>query len=1081
MSLKNLDIKSCYIGKGEQLLNAFLLPVMAETKNYDRITSFYTIDSLLAISQGVQSIYSAHGKMRLIIGIHSVPQDLIDATLRQEFIEDQIESVRRAISTDISSLTDLLEKKRLATLAWMIQDKLLEVKAASVIGGGMFHPKTLILSDTEGNTVAAIGSPNETRSGLGSNVEQLVVSKSWKDPEAVEANEGFFNTLWGNHFDGIEVKDITEDTAAVILDALGDEYSNPKRKQDNNCKLIATSYKMPANYFVSGDIPALFMHQERAVIDALSRWPVRVLFADEVGLGKTFEVAASMAYLIKYCGVKRVVILTPKSVLSQWQDELITHFKIDSWLYDSSNRRYISANNRIINIGTDNPLGKKAPNIILMSAQYARGNRGASSVLEREDSILPELLVVDEAHSARVSTGIGGNKKTLIYSVLERITKRIPHIIFATATPMQKDADEYHALLNLLGLSPKWSKTRNYQVSLRAISSDESPSISDASAVASLLIETLSYMMPSLRRLDDQEQVVITKLQEMANNGDSFDTGNYVISNWNVFRSLFIKLHPAHLLTIRNTRRSLTDIGYVFPERNLFEESINDSSAIELYYDRVNQYLTEECFSIEKELYPKHKKAIGFLKISYQQRVASSLYSCKQSLIRRLDKVKAMEHWLERADYLSQKLGVEFGLNSILDDIDLDDYLALDLDELNDIDKIKSEDMPALKRAVYIESAALTGLIEEVDSLLIQYGDKKISRSISLAMKSVDSGDAVLLFSRYTDTIDALIEEFNVQNNISNIMYGIYTGKKACIVVNGTEIPCDKSQIKSELFAGNLSIVFCSDAASEGLNLQAARVLINVDVPWTPARLEQRIGRIARLGQVAKEVDIFNVWYPNSIEARMYHRIQKRLEESNLAIGEFPEVVADKIKKAVLEDDDSDNSGIDELKMIRNSSQVSALNELWSVQDSNVTTSRYMRECMIRLCDVEFQRIAEKYESRIITYQLPDSSTIDLSCYEGLPESISLNSSVWDFVDYSVNSIKPLKNDSGVIIAFAVNSGEKKGSYINHESIFKMINGETLTNDDFLVGYPQMLPDQSRLSLKYAVDIDVTEYPNLWV
>lgn len=1080
MSLRDFKIKSCYIAKGEWLLQHLLLPLMQESENYDRITSFYTIDSLLAISQGIQSIYDAGGKMRLIIGVHSVPQELVEATQKQEYIKDQIACIRKELKEQIYSLTDLLEKKRLATLAWMIQDGLLEVKAASVSGNGIFHPKTIILTDHNNNRIAAVGSPNETRGGLGSNIEQLVVEKSWIDPEGVETQQSYFDSLWNNTFEGVEVQDISEDTAYVILDALGDKYKKPKGQAKNMNNLIATSYKMPANYFVSGNIPALFMHQERAVIDALSRWPVRVLFADEVGLGKTFEVAASMAYLIKYCGVKRVVILTPKSVISQWQDELINHFKIDSWIYDSSNKKYISANNKVINIGRGNPLGKNAPSIILMSSQYARGNRSSSSVFEREGSILPELLVVDEAHSARVSSGISVKTKTLLYSVLERITKRIPHVIFATATPMQKDADEYHALLNLLGLSSKWSKIRNYQVSLRAISSDEAPSISDASTVASLISETLLYMTPSLRRLDSNEQRAISELQEIINDGDSFDAGNYVINNWTVFRSAFIKLHPAHLLTIRNTRRSLADIGYIFPERNLIEESINDSSAIELYYDRVNQYLTDECFSIEKELYPEHKKAIGFLKLSYQQRVASSLYSCKKSLTRRLEKVKAMEQWLERADYLSQKLGVEFGLNSILDDIDLDDYLALDLDELGEIGKIKSEDIPALKRAVYIESSTLSGLIEEADSLLAEFGDKKIIKSISLSIEGIKSGDAVLVFSRYTDTIDALIEEFNVQNKIPSIMYGIYTGKKSCIVANGVEMPCDKSQIKNELFSGNLSLVFCSDAASEGLNLQAARILINVDVPWTPARLEQRIGRIARLGQVAKVVDIYNVWYPNSIESRMYHRIQKRLEESNLAIGEFPEVVAEKIKKAVLEDADSDSSGIDELKQIRNSSQVSALNELWSIQDSSITTSRYMRECMIRLCDIEFPRVSEKYDSRIITYQLPDGSTVDLSSYEGMPESISLNSCVWNYVDYSANNICAVKNASGVIIAFSINSGEQKGSFINHESIFKIINGERLTKDDYLIGHPQMLPDQSRLSLQYAVDIEFDGYPNLW-
>ena len=85
-----------------------------------------------------------------------------------------------------------------------------------------------------------------------------------------------------------------------------------------------------------------------------------------------------------------------------------------------------------------------------------------------------------------------------------------------------------------------------------------------------------------------------------------------------------------------------------------------------------------------------------------------------------------------------------------------------------------------------------------------------------------------------------------------------------------------------------VSVVFCSDAASEGLNLQAARVIINIDVPWNPARLEQRIGRIARLGQRADTVKIYNLWYPDSVESKIYTRLLQRKDLYDLAVGEYP-------------------------------------------------------------------------------------------------------------------------------------------------------------------------------------------------
>ena len=286
-----------------------------------------------------------------------------------------------------------------------------------------------------------------------------MVAQSWVDEESVRVQEEFFETLWNNNDEELLVASITEDIAKIIKDGLGEKYNRIKAKLVSQFTktpdIIDASAQMPANFFVSGNIPALYMHQERAVIDALSRWPVRVLFSDEVGLGKTFEVAATMAFLIKYCGVKRVVILTPKSVLKQWQTELYEHFGVNAWLYYSGEKLYRDANDDEYYIGANsNPLGEKAPEIILMSAQYARGGGQRGSVLERDDTKLPDLLVLDEAHSARISKSLnGGSHKTRMYAMLENVARKIPHLILATATPMQKDPAEYHSMLKLLCLA----------------------------------------------------------------------------------------------------------------------------------------------------------------------------------------------------------------------------------------------------------------------------------------------------------------------------------------------------------------------------------------------------------------------------------------------------------------------------------------------------------------------------------------------------------------------------------------------------------------------------------------------------
>lgn len=1068
MALRDIDIKVSYVGKGDNILKLFLLPAINESVLYNRITSFYTVDSLLAISQGIDSLFQKHGKMRLIIGIHSIPGEFLDAVSKKKYLESQIKEIRKKIKSGIESIKDNLERKRLATVAWMIEDGILEVKTAGVKGDGIFHPKTLILTDNNNDKVVAIGSPNETSSGLGGNFEQVMVAKSWEQPEAVAVQEDFFESLWENKHEDAITLDVTEETADIIRQGLMLENNQALAYDASKTDVIKTSSSMLSNFFVSGDIPALFVHQERAVIDALSRWPVRVLFADEVGLGKTFEVAATMSFMLKYCGIKRVLILTPKSVLRQWQDELKEHFNLNVWRYDSSSKSFVDSSDKIKYWGEKNPIGEGSPDIILMSAQYARGKGANGSIFAKEGVCLPDLLILDEAHSARVSKDISGStKKTQVYSMLEGVARQIPHLILATATPMQKEPTEYHSMLKLLGLPKTWQKSLVYMKSLNLIgSSNRPPSLTDLNTAADLLIKTMEEATPSVKRLNDKQRQTIFHLISLKDEGTTVVT-DFVRDNWIIIRQLLILLHPAHLLTVRNTRRSLMEKGYKFPVRQLTPVSIPDSMEIELFYQNVNEYLSRGCFSIEEILFPDKIISIGFVRVGYQQRVASSLYSCKQSLERRLKKIKNLKANLERYVELTE-----------IDEIDQDELLEAGFDDTFKAD-LSEINVAALNHAIDIEIASISPLLKRANSLLEERQDLKIKKSIALTKKCLSEGDKVLVFSRYTDTIDALLKEFSIIGLDKHYRYGVYTGDRSCIVSMGIEKQCDKNDLKRELFSGAIKIVFCSDAASEGLNLQAARVLINVDVPWTPSRLEQRIGRIARLGQVADKVVVYNVWYPNSIEARMYTRIQKRHDYSSLAIGEFPDVVAKKIRSAVMNDQDDDKTGLNELLEIRNSRQVAALEELWS-QSDNHTESELMRERLIKICSKHCKLVGTELDDTIKQFQMPDGTTIRLTSQSGMPESISLKSKVWDYIRCYDNSLITVFDRNKRPAYFTI---KKDGATVKlkHSSIPKVILKENIDDNDILTNYPPMLPDSSLLDVSYALDCKLNPMPKYWV
>lgn len=583
---------------------------------------------------------------------------------------------------------------------------------------------------------------------------------------------------------------------------------------------------------------------------------------------------------------------------------------------------------------------------------------------------------------------------------------------------------------------------------------DEINDLSDSYKILSLLHDTYITMKPDLSILTSKEIITFDNAMQSFELGDKFDNSTFVEQNWHELKNVFIKLHPARLLTVRNTRKSLMEIGYKFPKRNLHEKALYDSDKIKLFYSKVNKYLTEECFSVEKELNANKKLNTAFIQISYQQRVASSLYSCKMSLERRLAKIEQIQNKLESHSTITN-IDID---ESYKDDFDIDDLLNMDLDDMSNDPDISSN-MDNLRRAVNKEYFSLKSLVIDVNDLIKYEGDKKIDESIKLALENLESGDSVLLFSRYTDTVDALISSFNDKN----YDYAIYTGNRSLIVKNGIEKECNKEQIKKSLFSKEIRIVFCSDAASEGINLQAARILINVDVPWTPARLEQRIGRIARLEQVADEVDIYNVWYPHSVEAKMYQRIQKRLKNTNIAIGEFPDVVAESIKSAIL--NDTDDSSLELLKSIRNNIQKNALNQLWSESSKTTSQSDMLRNKLIDICKTRYTLLNEDVINNYYTFKSKDNTETILSTLPGRTESINLKSQLLYDYNTSISGINILNTgayETGLI-------DTKNNKIIKTESI---LNQTVNANKDFEYydDYPVTLPNPNKLDLSYSVD-----------
>lgn len=144
--------------------------------------------------------------------------------------------------------------------------------------------------------------------------------------------------------------------------------------------------------------------------------------------------------------------------------------------------------------------------------------------------------------------------------------------------------------------------------------------------------------------------------------------------------------------------------------------------------------------------------------------------------------------------------------------------------------------------------------------------------------------EKVVVFSAFRATLDYLAERLEADS-------------LSCIQLKGGQRDSKDDIIARFRDRGGPSILLSSEVGSEGVDLQFSRVVINYDLPWNPIRLEQRIGRIDRLGQEADKVLIWNILYEDTIDARIYWRLYDKLDLCRNTLGDFEAILGDEIRK----------------------------------------------------------------------------------------------------------------------------------------------------------------------------------------
>ena len=228
MSLNQLKLQLSYrTGRGDMVKDLFV-PCLENSILYRRAAGYFTSFGLGLAARGVASLASRKGTMRLVASPHLEPGDVEALRAANERPQEILRSI---VSRSMTEIEEAILKDRLNALAWLAAAGCLEIRLALRLdedgrfSRGIFHEKTGIFTDEEGDHVAFSGSSNETAGGLVENFESVDVYRSWKDPDARVAQKiADFEALWDDTTPGLRVIDFSEAGCELL-----EYFRNPNR------------------------------------------------------------------------------------------------------------------------------------------------------------------------------------------------------------------------------------------------------------------------------------------------------------------------------------------------------------------------------------------------------------------------------------------------------------------------------------------------------------------------------------------------------------------------------------------------------------------------------------------------------------------------------------------------------------------------------------------------------------------------------------------------------------------------------------------------------------------------------------
>ena len=834
-----------FSSRRQRLDHAFLTDRLKSAKSYKRIAGYFRSSIFELVGEEIANI----PHVRIVCNSEL---DAADIAVSKHVRESSLKERWNEAPAEVEAL---LHKERYRRLHQLLTSGRVEIRVVPK-DRVFIHGKAGVIESVAGSKICFLGSINETKSAFAQNYEIL-----WEDtsPEGVQWVEEEFDALWKDSF--------------PLPDAIVQEIERVANRVEVHFPDVAPE-ELPAAALVESPIyrgGEQLEPWQRAFVTIFLKHretygKARLLLADEVGVGKTLSMAAS-AMISALLNDGPVLILCPSTLTLQWQVELKDKLGIPSAVWLSTKKEWLDQNGHTVRTRGPEDITRCPLQIAIVSTGLIfHESDERQYLIERKFG----TVVLDEAHKARRRGGLGEKKEdpNNLLDFMLRIGPRTKNLILGTATPIQTDVSEIWDLMKILNSGSDFvlgretfSNWADWEKALPIVKGDQIPKDER---------EAWSWLQNPIPPGDEDPNFAALRLQlgippTMFFVDKGFGSLDF-LERETIAQTLSSGFYKEHNPIIRHTilrrRQTLEDAGLL--ERVAVDVHPDPSGTDNAYAGIGFQglgLLTNHPFNLAYEAAEKftdslkqRTRAAGFMKTLLLQRICSSFASGKST---------------------AQKL------------------LRGDVPE-------EDEDAPALlpemlQTLTPTEVAYLRTIIDELSRP--EAHDPKLT-AVTYFLKEhrterktwLEHG--CIVFSQYYDTVYWVASE--LAKTLTGEPVGVYAGAGKSGIFKGDEFASvEREDIKKEVKQRNIRLLVATDAASEGLNLQTLGTLMNIDLPWNPSRLEQRLGRIKRIGQARRTVDMLNLVYHDTQDEKIYQVLSRRLKDKFDIFGGLPDTIED--------------------------------------------------------------------------------------------------------------------------------------------------------------------------------------------